>query len=74
VSSYASGYSDGYANALAGDPPYVEPTTEEERPLSAAVASMRDEIADAFNMLHWSCDNADHKQAYEALAKTLGYV
>ncbi len=30
--TYSEGYADGYADGQAGNPPYVEPTTIEERP------------------------------------------
>ncbi len=32
VVAYGEGYADGYARALAGDPPYVEPTAYEDLP------------------------------------------
>lgn len=74
MSAYSDGYADGYANALAGDPPHVEPTTPEERPLSELTTRMRDELGAALDVLHFSCDNPDHRDAYRLLGEALGYT
>lgn len=30
-------------------------------------------LEDAWNMLHWGCDNPDHREAYLEMARILGY-